>query len=146
MEQIAFTHPDQVPENFWRVSAKAIVFDADDRLLVFRDESGAWEIPGGGWDHNESYEECLRRELSEEVGVGITYIYSDIFCYRGTTIKGFPKICIAARVTMDDKPLRPGSDDLVVARYVTKKEFLDLPFHPGEEPIKQYIGLLWPDQ
>ena len=35
---------------------------------------GQWGIPGGGMDENETMEESLRREISEEVGLEISEI------------------------------------------------------------------------
>jgi hypothetical protein len=52
---------------FYRVSVKALVFDRDGRLLVVQEPDGLWEVPGGGWEHGESFEKCLARELAEEI-------------------------------------------------------------------------------
>ena len=135
--------PDTIPATFWRVSAKALIFDADGKLLVFMDKNHEWEIPGGGWEHDESFEECIRRELSEEVKVGVADISGVAFCYKAKSIKGLPKICVAAKVTIDDSPITPSDDDLVEAKFVTKVEFLQLRFQVGEETIKAYADQIW---
>jgi 8-oxo-dGTP diphosphatase len=133
----------QLPDTFWRVSAKALVYDTEDRLLVFMDKNNEWEVPGGGWEHDETLEECIRRELLEEVKVGVTDVSNVQFCYKGKAIKGQPKICVAVKATLDDSALIPSDDDLVEARYVTREEFLQLPFQPGEETIKQCVNEIW---
>lgn len=145
MQKVIFIDPSQVPENFWRVSVKAIIFDIEARVLMFKDANGTWEVPGGGWDHAETLDHCVQRELLEEVAVSVRDIGDVIFCYPGKTINGYPKINVAVRVSIDDSPLRPSSDNLVEARYVTKKEFLELPFQSGEEPIMQCADKIWPN-
>ena len=52
----------------------AAVVERDGRFLVTRrladtHLSGYWEFPGGKCEPGESHEECLRRELVEELGV-----------------------------------------------------------------------------
>lgn len=49
----------------------------DGRYLITRRQAGAhlggfWEFPGGKREPRESLEECLRRELREELGINIT--------------------------------------------------------------------------
>ena len=52
----------------------AAVVERDGRYLVTRRQRGVhlegfWEFPGGKCDPGESLEQCLRRELREELGV-----------------------------------------------------------------------------
>lgn len=53
--------------------AAALVFRAGKLLITQRYEGahlgGLWEFPGGKREPNESFEQCLVRELKEELGV-----------------------------------------------------------------------------
>lgn len=56
------------------VIVAAAVIERDNRLLVTRrlagtHLAGTWEFPGGKCEKEESLEECLIRELREELGV-----------------------------------------------------------------------------
>lgn len=35
-------------------------------LIVYREETNTWGLPGGHIDHPEAFEECVKRELKEE--------------------------------------------------------------------------------
>ncbi|MET8955695.1 carbamoyltransferase C-terminal domain-containing protein [Streptomyces sp. NPDC004393] len=54
-----------------REAARAIVLDADDRVLLLRyDENGGfWATPGGSLEDGEDHATATLRELSEELGI-----------------------------------------------------------------------------
>jgi len=55
----------------WPVSVKAVILDGD-RVVVLRNEREEWELPGGRLEAGETIEECLVREVREELGVTVT--------------------------------------------------------------------------
>jgi len=56
--------------------AAGVMFREGRLLITQRHESdhlgGLWEFPGGKIEPGETFEECLRRELMEELGVNVT--------------------------------------------------------------------------
>ena len=63
------SHQSQYPNTFYRVSLKAVIRDNEGKVLVNKEgPSDVWNLPGGGWDHGETEQQALARELYEEVG------------------------------------------------------------------------------
>ena len=63
-----------IPECFYRVSAKALILDDKRRFLLVQEDNGMGELPGGGLDFGEDPSACIRREIKEEMGLEVTYI------------------------------------------------------------------------
>ena len=60
------------------IQVAAAVIECEGRYLITKREpnshlGGYWEFPGGKREPGESLEECLKRELLEELGVEITH-------------------------------------------------------------------------
>ncbi|MDR0300529.1 MAG: RNA pyrophosphohydrolase [Streptococcaceae bacterium] len=54
----------------YRANVAAVVLDSKKQILIFeREDHLGWGFPQGGIEKDESEEEALRRELSEELGV-----------------------------------------------------------------------------
>lgn len=73
------------PENYYRISIKPLIFDDENRLLVGQDVDGLWAMLGGGWKHDEAWQDCIRRKIREEIGVEVASISEAICFYRHTT-------------------------------------------------------------
>ncbi len=53
------------------VSVKGVVLQ-NRRVVLLRNERDEWELPGGRLEHGESPEECVAREMREELGLRVT--------------------------------------------------------------------------
>ena len=73
-----------------RPTARVIVVDEDDRILLIRANDGeyrgsgmpVWLTPGGGLEGTETYEEAALRELDEEVGLATAELGACVWTRR----------------------------------------------------------------
>lgn len=69
------------PDSFYRVTVKGLIV-RDGKVMLVKDETGRsdtdpspeWEMPGGGMDFGETFEETLRREVREEMGLELSFV------------------------------------------------------------------------
>ena len=83
-----------------RKSSRAIVLNKKNQIFLFQymfdylaDSKAIWITPGGGLEEKESFEEALKRELFEELGVQITESCPEVY-YRNPvyTLKNGEKV------------------------------------------------------
>jgi 8-oxo-dGTP diphosphatase len=73
----------------------AAVIERDGRVLIAKRKNGwrfagKWEFPGGKIEPNETPEECLRRELREELGIETeigNFFCSSTYAYPHATVQ-----------------------------------------------------------
>ncbi|WP_307475799.1 8-oxo-dGTP diphosphatase MutT [Paenibacillus harenae] len=116
--------------------AAAIIEDEEGRILIARrakgkSQEGMWEFPGGKLEQGESPEECLRRELMEEMGITIEpYAYFGVneHDYGTITIRllAYKAKLVSGEIVLTDH------DDY---RWVRTEEFGEYTFAPADVPF-----------
>jgi ADP-ribose pyrophosphatase YjhB (NUDIX family) len=140
---LSLTQLHDLPTPFYRVAAKALIFDDQNCLLIVFNQYGEAEIPGGGWEHDESFEECLQRELQEELGVKLKSISPILFTVRDKTLHGWHALRLVARCKLATNTFMVG-DDMSSYKYVAKEEFLKLKTaDQADERFKDYVDEIW---
>lgn len=58
----------------YRVSTKAIIKNENGEIMLLRESTGLWDLPGGGLDQGERPRDALRREVDEETKLTAEWI------------------------------------------------------------------------
>jgi 8-oxo-dGTP pyrophosphatase MutT (NUDIX family) len=118
---------------FYRISIKALILnETRDKFLLFQEDNGKWEFPGGGLDFGESPSDCLTRELLEEGGLVVTAV-SPKPAYL-LTAKSDTRNCWVAAIFYETKIKDLNftkSDECQNIKFVSKEELLDLDLFSG---------------
>ena len=61
---------EQIPNLFYRISAKALILNQDKKFLLVREEKW-WDLPWWWLEYWESPQERIKRELYEEMWINI---------------------------------------------------------------------------
>jgi 8-oxo-dGTP diphosphatase len=108
------------PNTIYRVTVKAYITDSTGRVLVVKEKQDFWSLPGGGLEHGESPQDCIKREIKEEIGLSnvivgeiaySTIVYLDQRDYWMTWIVYRAKL---------------GSTNFVLGDGVTEAKFIDI--------------------
>ena len=120
--------------------AAGLVFREGKLLITLRHDhvhlGGLWEFPGGKREPNETFEQCLTRELQEELGIEVEIVElveSDTHDYPGKTVHLKFYRCLWRR--HEPRPL--GCADL---RWVTQSELVNYNFPEADSRLLTRIA------
>ncbi len=117
----------------------AIIFKNNCVLLARRGTGqtleGYWEFPGGKIENNETPQECLERELSEELGVMATagkIIAESVYKYDHGAIK-----LLAIETEIESESFTLSVHDKI--EWVQQDNLIDYKLAPADIPIAKTI-------
>lgn len=118
------------------VDAAIAVIERRGRLLICQRRAGDrfggyWEFPGGKREPDESWTQCLRRELREELGIGVKAV-EPFGRMRSRSASG-PiqfKVYRCAIANGTPRPL-----EAVALRWVSPAELTDYDFPPANQQL-----------
>ena len=136
-----------MPSPFYRVSVKALVSDEAGRLLVLQNTDHTWELPGGGWEHGETLEQCLRREIDEELGVEVAAIDTSLIhpSVGLAPNASYPwlKLALPVRLGGDRFTFGRGEERMRAARHMTLEQFAVAQMHRSDRCLQRDAERLW---
>ena len=110
---------EQIPNWFYRVSAKALILDENKKFLLVREEKW-WELPWWWLEYWETPQEWIKRELYEEMGINVISI-KDSPSYFITTKKDnwvwIANIIYETKVNVDEIFNFKPSDECLEVRF-----------------------------
>lgn len=122
----------EIPECFYRVSVKALVLnESRDKFLICEEESGMWELPGGGLDWGMTPQEDLPREISEEMGLTTTKVADNpsYFITDQTLNKKLWIVNVVYETELEHLNFTP-SDECINIKFVDKDDIKDMKVFP----------------
>jgi ADP-ribose pyrophosphatase len=131
-----------------RVAVGTVVMQDDRVLLVCRGKppaQGEWAIPGGSVELGETLQAAAEREIREETGLSvrageIVHVFDTIRRDEAGQIR-FHYVIVDLLADFISGKLLPG-DDVSDARWISRKEVLDLPVNTKTVNLLKKIGFL----
>ncbi len=124
-------------QNGYPLIVTAGVIHKDDAVLVARRTAGAleglWEFPGGKLERGESPEECLARELREELGLDVEI--EDIFRVVYHVYAHGPVLLLAYRCRPVDTKSGNGGEPATSTKGVLRKPHSQA--QPMDDPVPE---------
>jgi 8-oxo-dGTP diphosphatase len=97
--------------------------------------AGMWEFPGGKVEPGETLQECLKREITEELGANA--IVGEVLTESHYKYQHGEILLVALKTELQSQELRLTVHDEF--QWLTPKQILDLDLAPADIPIAKFL-------
>ena len=136
------TSADQTPKKPLLLVAAAALVDNDGRILIAKrpigkSMGGLWEFPGGKVEIGETPEECLIRELNEELGIKVTSPCLAPFVFTSHGYESFHLLMPLYLVRRWEGFVTAREHEAIA--WVKPERLSDYPMPPADEPLVAWL-------
>jgi 8-oxo-dGTP pyrophosphatase MutT (NUDIX family) len=111
----------KIHNGFYRTSIKALVLDKKKRFLLCKEDNGQWDLPGGAMNFGETYEETLKREIREEMGLEVIKIGKyPMYFMVSLTLKKLLKTNIVFEIKLKNLKFTPSGECMEIKFFDNK--------------------------
>ena len=128
-----------IPPCFYRLSVKALIHNDEWKFLLVKEENNLWEFPGGWVDYWEDLQECLKREVREEMWLETIFIAEEpSYFFTSTNLKWWNIANVLYGTKLKDFDFTP-SEECREIWFFTLEEAKKLETYPNiQEFLKLY--------
>jgi 8-oxo-dGTP diphosphatase len=132
----------QIPKKPLLLVAAAALVDSDGRVLIAKrpigkSMGGLWEFPGGKVEIGETPEECLIRELNEELGIKVTNPCLAPFVFTSHGYESFHLLMPLYLVRRWEGFVSAREHEAIA--WVKPERLSDYPMPPADEPLVAWL-------
>lgn len=128
----------------YQVTVKGLCFDGQGRVLLVRENSGYWDLPGGRMEHGEDFHGTLRRECQEEMGLDCRILdAAPHWAWSAQNYDGLWKVVLCFRIALPHLNFTC-SDECTAVEFVGADSFETLPAAPQIQQLRMHLASLVP--
>ncbi len=129
-----------MPPCYYRISVKALIHNNEWKFLLVKEENWLWELPGGGVEYGEDLEECLRREILEEMWLSVLSVQEQpSYFFTTTNLKKMNIANILYETTLENYDFIP-SEECIEIWFFSHEEAKKLETYPNIQTFLQYYN------
>ena len=123
----------------FHVTIKGLFFDERGRILLVREPSGVWDLPGGRLEHGETFHAALRRECREEMALECEILDpAPHWAWSARDRDGLWKVVLCFRIRLASLAFT-ASDECVAVDFFDVSAFESASVAPQTRPLLHYL-------